>query len=115
MSAFSFTNTDEEGPIRKRNMGSIGPFSEQLCRQVTSATIARGQVNWFNTERRITLAELISLGAATVVDYKTTRFEQVVPPVDVVIDTVGGDTNSALTNAWRRATTRLRGAEKSCL
>ena len=48
-----------------------------------------------------------SLGAATVVDYKTSRFEQVVPPVDVVIDTVGGDTNSALTNAWRRATSCL--------
>jgi uncharacterized membrane protein len=62
VSAFSFTNTDEEGPIRKRNMGSIGPFSEQLCRQVASATIARGQVNWFNTERRITLAELIVVG-----------------------------------------------------
>ena len=30
----------------------------------------------------------------TVIDYKTTRFENAVPPVDIVIDTVGGDTRA---------------------
>jgi NADPH:quinone reductase-like Zn-dependent oxidoreductase len=33
-----------------------------------------------------------SLGATNVIDYKTTTFEAAVPPVDVVIDTVGGET-----------------------
>jgi NADPH:quinone reductase-like Zn-dependent oxidoreductase len=31
------------------------------------------------------------LGASTVVDYASQRFEDVVAPVDVVLDTVGGD------------------------
>ncbi len=33
-----------------------------------------------------------SLGADTVVDYKATRFEDVVGTVDAVIDNVGGET-----------------------
>jgi len=33
-----------------------------------------------------------TLGAEEVVDYRTTRFEDSVSDVDVVIDTVGGDT-----------------------
>lgn len=32
--------------------------------------------------------------AAAVVDYKTTRFENTVPPVDAIIDTVGGNTRA---------------------
>ena len=32
------------------------------------------------------------LGTARVIDYRQERFEEVVPPVDVVIDTVGGET-----------------------
>lgn len=35
---------------------------------------------------------LKSLGADEVIDYRTTRFEDVVRDVDVVLDTVGGDT-----------------------
>lgn len=35
---------------------------------------------------------LKSLGADEVIDYRTTRFEDVVKDVDVVLDTVGGDT-----------------------
>jgi NADPH:quinone reductase-like Zn-dependent oxidoreductase len=31
------------------------------------------------------------LGADQIVDLRTTRFEGVVPPVDAVIDTMGGD------------------------
>jgi NADPH:quinone reductase-like Zn-dependent oxidoreductase len=34
----------------------------------------------------------VSLGADMVVNYKTTKFEDVVPPVDAVLDTVGGET-----------------------
>lgn len=33
-----------------------------------------------------------SLGADTVIDYRTARFEDVVPQVDIVLDMVGGDT-----------------------
>jgi len=32
------------------------------------------------------------LGAQTVIDYRHTRFEDVVPAVDIVLDLVGGDT-----------------------
>jgi NADPH:quinone reductase-like Zn-dependent oxidoreductase len=38
----------------------------------------------------------------TVVDYKTTRFEDVVPPVDIVLDMVGGDTRSRSFQVIRR-------------
>ena len=33
-----------------------------------------------------------SLGCDTVVDYRTERFEEVLEPVDLVVDLVGGDT-----------------------
>jgi NADPH:quinone reductase-like Zn-dependent oxidoreductase len=40
-------------------------------------------------------AELVrSLGADEVIAYETTRFEQVVPEVDVVLDTLGGETQA---------------------
>jgi len=32
------------------------------------------------------------LGADTVIDYRVSAFDEVVPPVDVVLDMVGGDT-----------------------
>ena len=38
------------------------------------------------------------LGVETVVDYRTTRFEEVLRDVDVVLDTIGGDT---LERSWR--------------
>src|SRR5438067_7253175 len=41
---------------------------------------------------------LRGLGAREVIDYTTTRFEEVVKPVDLVFDTVGGDT---LARSWR--------------
>jgi NADPH:quinone reductase-like Zn-dependent oxidoreductase len=37
---------------------------------------------------------LRSLGADVLIDYRTTRFEEVVRDLDVVIDTVGGDTTT---------------------
>jgi NADPH:quinone reductase-like Zn-dependent oxidoreductase len=33
-----------------------------------------------------------NLGAAQMIDYRTMRFEDAVPPLDFVFDTVGGDT-----------------------
>lgn len=43
-------------------------------------------------------AFLQELGADEVIDYTTTRFEEVVSPVDVVFDTVGGET---LHRSWK--------------
>ncbi len=37
---------------------------------------------------------LQSLGATTVIDYKSNRFEDIVPMVDIVLDTIGGETRS---------------------
>ena len=41
---------------------------------------------------------LLELGASAVIDYTTTRFEEVVRGVDLVFDTVGGDT---LQRSWQ--------------
>src|SRR6185312_6482764 len=41
---------------------------------------------------------LRELGVETVIDYRTTRFEEVLGDVDVVLDTIGGDT---LERSWR--------------
>jgi NADPH:quinone reductase-like Zn-dependent oxidoreductase len=64
--------------------GNVGAYAVQLASQ------AGLQV--FATASSADAPDVRSLGATTVIDYKTTRFEEVVPPMDVVIDTVGGDT-----------------------
>jgi NADPH:quinone reductase-like Zn-dependent oxidoreductase len=64
--------------------GNVGAYAVQLASQAdlqVFATASSGDAPY-----------LQSLGATTVIDYKTTRFEEAVPPIDVVIDTVGGDT-----------------------
>jgi NADPH:quinone reductase-like Zn-dependent oxidoreductase len=38
-----------------------------------------------------------SLGADTVIDYTSTRFEEVIRDIDLVLDTVGGET---LERSW---------------
>jgi NADPH:quinone reductase-like Zn-dependent oxidoreductase len=66
--------------------GNVGAYAVQLARQAgleVFATAASEEVD-----------EVRSLGATTVIDYKTTRFENAVPPIDIVIDTVGGDTRA---------------------
>jgi NADPH:quinone reductase-like Zn-dependent oxidoreductase len=69
------------GPAR-----NVGAYAVQLASQ------AGLQV--FATAASEDLADVRSLGAAAVVDYKTTRFENTVPPVDAIIDTVGGNTRA---------------------
>ena len=64
--------------------GNVGAYAVQLASQ------AGLQV--FATASSENAPYVRSLGATTVIDYKTTRFEEAVPPIDVVIDTVGGDT-----------------------
>ena len=66
--------------------GNVGAYAVQLASQ------AGLQV--FATASSADAPVVRSLGATTVIDYKTTRFEEVVPPLDVVIDTVGGDTRA---------------------
>jgi NADPH:quinone reductase-like Zn-dependent oxidoreductase len=64
--------------------GNVGPYAVQLASQAglqVSATVSADDAPYVR-----------SLGATNVIDYKTTRFEEAVPPVDVVIDTVGGET-----------------------
>jgi len=64
--------------------GGVGTFAIQLAKHLGAhvATTA--------SARNHTLVE--SLGADVVIDYKTTRFEEVIRDQDVVFDTQGGDT-----------------------
>ncbi len=63
--------------------GSVGAYAVQLAKHtgahVTGTATTRG------------LDFVRGLGADVVVDTGTTRFEEVVGPIDVVLDTVGGD------------------------
>ena len=66
--------------------GNVGGYAVQLASQAG--------LEVFATAASEDVAEVRSLGATTVIDDKTTRFENAVPPVDIVIDTVGGDTRA---------------------
>src|SRR4051812_38398951 len=72
--------------------GGVGVFAVQLAHwagaQVITTTSARN---------RDFLREL-GVGANEIIDYTTTRFEEMVHGVDVVFDTVGGDT---LERSWQ--------------
>lgn len=63
--------------------GGVGLFAVQLakCRGArVTATASAANANFVR-----------SLGAETVIDYQTTRFEDVVKNMDAVVDTVGGE------------------------
>jgi NADPH:quinone reductase-like Zn-dependent oxidoreductase len=64
--------------------GNVGAYAVQFAKQ------ARLQV--FATAGPAHLDFVRRLGADHVIDYKTTKFEEVLPAVDAVIDTVGGET-----------------------
>lgn len=64
--------------------GNVGTYAVQLANQAG--------LNIFATASSKDKEYVRSLGAATVVDYQAVRFEDVVPLVDVVLDTVGGAT-----------------------
>jgi NADPH:quinone reductase-like Zn-dependent oxidoreductase len=64
--------------------GNVGAYAVQLARHAglrLFASAASDDLNYVGNR-----------GAGHVVNYKTTKFEDAVSPVDVVIDTVGGDT-----------------------
>lgn len=64
--------------------GNVGAYAVQLANQAG--------LQIFATASSEDAPYLHSLGVPTVVDYKAARFEKVVPAVDIVLDTVGGDT-----------------------
>jgi NADPH:quinone reductase-like Zn-dependent oxidoreductase len=64
--------------------GNVGSYAVQMARNAGVTVIA--------TANSADLDYVKSLGAKLVVDYQRTRFEDAVPPVDAVIDTVGGQT-----------------------
>ena len=63
--------------------GGTGTFALQFAKQRGAHVIATSSVHNHDLLR--------SLGADEVVDYRAARFEDVVEPVDAVIDLVGGD------------------------
>jgi NADPH:quinone reductase-like Zn-dependent oxidoreductase len=70
--------------------GGVGVFAVQLARWAGAQIIATASARNGDFLRE--------LGATQVIDYTTTCFEEVVKPVDVVFDTVGGDT---LQRSWQ--------------
>lgn len=70
--------------------GAVGMFVVQLARRHGAHVIA--------TASRSNADLALSLGAERVIDYRTSCFEDAVRDVDVVFDTVGGDT---LDRSWR--------------
>jgi NADPH:quinone reductase-like Zn-dependent oxidoreductase len=70
--------------------GGVGVFATQLARRKGARVITTASARNADFLRE--------LGADEVIDYATTRFEDVVHDVDVVFDTVGGDT---LARSWQ--------------
>src|SRR5690348_11653610 len=70
--------------------GGVGVFATQLARWKGAHVITTASARNADFVR--------TLGADEVIDYATTRFEEVVHDVDVVFDTVGGDT---LARSWQ--------------
>ncbi|HTZ73444.1 MAG TPA: NADP-dependent oxidoreductase [Candidatus Aquilonibacter sp.] len=64
--------------------GNVGAYAVQLAKQA--------ELQVFATAGPADLDYVRSLGAGMVVNYKTTKFEDAVPFVDAVLDTVGGET-----------------------
>jgi NADPH:quinone reductase-like Zn-dependent oxidoreductase len=64
--------------------GGVGTFAVQLARRQGAHIIATAPTK--------NLALVKQLGANEVIDYKTTHFQDVVHDIDVVFDTVGGQT-----------------------
>ncbi|QEL15073.1 NADP-dependent oxidoreductase [Limnoglobus roseus] len=69
--------------------GAVGAFAVQLAKWRGAHVIATASSHNLDSVR--------SLGAAEVVDYRTSKFEDVVREVDAVFDTVGGET---LARSW---------------
>ncbi len=64
--------------------GNVGTYAVQLAKQA--------ELQVFATAGPADVDYVRGLGAEMVVNYKTTKFEDAVPLVDAVLDTVGGET-----------------------
>ena len=64
--------------------GNVGAYAVQLASQAG--------LRVFATASSADMRYVQKLGAHTVIDYKSLRFEDAVPMVDIVLDMVGGDT-----------------------
>jgi NADPH:quinone reductase-like Zn-dependent oxidoreductase len=74
--------------------GNVGSYAVQLARRAsvqTIATVATDDVSF-----------VCDLGANTVIDYRTQRFEEQVRDADAVIDLVGGETQARSFQVLRR-------------
>jgi NADPH:quinone reductase-like Zn-dependent oxidoreductase len=74
--------------------GNVGAYAVQLARRAGVRTIA--------TVATEDLAYMRELGADTVVDFQTERFEDAAQGVDAVLDLVGGDTQRRSFQVLRR-------------
>ena len=79
--------------------GGVGTLAVQLAKNRGARVFATASARNHDLLRQ--------LGADQVIDYATTRFEDVVREVDVVIDTVGGDTFSRSMNVLRHGGTMV--------
>jgi NADPH:quinone reductase-like Zn-dependent oxidoreductase len=64
--------------------GGIGTLAIQLAHKIGASVITTAQAEQKEA--------LLRLGADRVIDYTQARFEEALPPVDIVLDLVGGDT-----------------------
>jgi len=64
--------------------GNVGAYAVQLA--------GRAGLDVFATASAEDAGHVKKLGAAAVIDFQHTRFENAMPPVDIVLDTVGGET-----------------------
>jgi len=74
--------------------GGVGSFAIQLARNAGARVIATASGDGIAIARR--------LGADQVIDYKAQAFEDLVSDVNVVLDTVGGDTQQRSFGVLRR-------------
>ncbi len=74
--------------------GNVGSYAVQLARQAGVQTIATAGADDISFVR--------DLGANTVIDYRTQRFEEQVRDADAVIDLVGGETQDRSFQVLRR-------------
>lgn len=74
--------------------GGVGSFAIQLARNAGARVIATASGNSLEVARR--------LGADQMIDYKAQAFEDAASDVDVVLDTIGGDTQARSFGVLRR-------------
>ncbi|AET59099.1 quinone oxidoreductase-like protein [Paenibacillus terrae HPL-003] len=79
--------------------GGVGMFAIQFAKQAGAHVITTA------SERNHEL--LVSLGADQIIDYRTTRFEDVLSDVDVVFDTMGGDVQNNSFKVLKKYTGRI--------